>query len=101
MVHMSETHGFISSLSAHLFWDVNQSTVDPEAHASFLICRVMERGTSVDVRLAWKHYGETRVKEALIKAPALSSKTIYFFANQFRIPCEAFRAYQRAQDWAV
>jgi len=97
---MSETHGLISSLSAPLFWDVSRSSVDPEAHAVFLICRVMERGTSGDVRLVWKHYGETKVKDALVKAPALSRKTIHFFANQFRIPCEAFRANQRAQNWA-
>jgi hypothetical protein len=53
---MSETHGLISNLSASLFWNVKRSSVDAEAHADFLIRRVMERGTSRDVRLAWKHY---------------------------------------------
>lgn len=98
---MSEAHNLISSLSTSLFWDVERSGVDAEAHADFLICRVMERGTAGDVRLVWKYYGETKVKDALIKAPALSHKTIHFFANQLRIPCEAFRANQRAQNWAL
>ncbi|MFT5825496.1 MAG: hypothetical protein ACI8ZW_000991 [Yoonia sp.] len=97
---MSETHGLISNLSASLFWNVKRSSVDAEAHADFLIRRVMERGTSRDVRLAWKHYRANKVQDALIKAPALSRKTIHFFANQFGIPCEAFRANQRAQNWA-
>jgi hypothetical protein len=96
---MSETHSLIFSLSAPLFWDVDRSTINLETHADFLICRVMERGTSADVRCVWKYYGETKVKDALVEAPALSRKTIHFFANQFRIPCDAFRANQRAQNW--
>lgn len=96
---MLEASEFIKQLSPHLFWDVETAALDAERHAGFLICRVMERGDSQDVRLAWRYYGEERVREALLQAPALSPRTLQFFANQFRLPCEAFRAYQRGQNW--
>lgn len=97
---MSSADAFVGSLSSHLFWDVDRGTLDPERHADFLICRIVERGSSRDVRLAWRYYGEDRVREALLGASALSRKTIHFFANQFRLSCDAFRAYRRGQNWA-
>ena len=97
---MSSATDFISQLSSHLFWDVDRLTLNAEDHAGFLICRIMERGSSQDVRYAWRYYGEDRVREELLKAPSLSRKTINFFANQFRISSDAFRAYQSGQNWA-
>ena len=100
LLTMSSDTEFVSQLSSHLFWDVDRLALNSEDHASFLICRIMERGSSEDVRLAWRYYGEDRVRDVLLQAPALSRKTINFFANQFRLSCDAFRAYQRGQNWA-
>ena len=61
---------FLSQLSPQLFWDVDPDSIDPEAHADFLIVRVMERGTLDDVRATWYYYGADRIKAALIVAPA-------------------------------
>ncbi|HAV14601.1 MAG TPA: hypothetical protein DCX06_14085 [Opitutae bacterium] len=91
---------FIAQLSPHLFWDVDVTSIDIEKNAAFLIARIVERGTSKDVRGAWKFYGEKRMREVLTTAPSLSKKTIAFFAHQFRIPCSSFKAYQRGQNWA-
>lgn len=101
VVSMSDHLGFVERLSPHLLWDVDRRKIDPESHADFLICRIMERGRSEEVRLAWNYYGEDRVKEALLAPRSLSPKTIQFFAHQFGIPRTAFRAYQRSQNWAV
>lgn len=83
---------FHRELSDHLFWDVDRSAVDPEAHRQFLIPRIMDRGTLVDVRAAWRYYGEEKVREALLNARTLQKKTIAFFACQFNLPRERFRA---------
>jgi hypothetical protein len=91
---------FVSRLPSHLFWDVDRETLHPDAHARFLICRVMERGKPEDVRLAWNYYGAARIRDELIQAPSLSRKTLNFFANQFQLPRDAFRAHQRGQNWA-
>ena len=90
---------FLDQLSAPLFWDIDQSSIDPEAHAVFLIIRVMERGTRQEVRTTLSYYGTSLIKDALLNAPSLSPKTIAFFANQFGIEKETFRAYQRASHW--
>ena len=91
---------FLDQLSEHLFWDVDRRAVDPEANAGFLLPRIMDRGTRADVQVAWAFYGDERVQEVLLAAPALTRKTIAFFANQFQLPREAFRAYRRASSWS-
>ena len=100
LTFMSAAVVFLDQLSDHLFWDVARSSVDPDANERFLVSRIMDRGTSGDVRLAWTYYGESRVREALLAAPSLQRKTIAFFANQFRISRDAFRAYQKESQWA-
>ena len=98
---MTAKREFIAGLAPHLLWDVDAASLDAETHAAFLICRVMERGGADDVRCVWRFYGEARVRDALLHAPSLTRKTVRFFANQFRIPCEAFRSWQREQQWGT
>ena len=92
---------FLSQLCPQLFWDVDPNIVDPAVHADFLIVRIMERGTRADVRTAWAYYGASRIQAALTAAPALSPKTIAFFANQFGLRRAAFRAHQRSSQWTT
>lgn len=96
---MLKTEDLIAKLPEQLFWDVRVSSLDAQKHASFLIVRVIERGNSTNVRWVWDYYGEAKIKEALTAAPTLSQRTISFFAHQFKIPREHFRAFQRAQNW--
>ncbi len=88
----------LGSLSKHLFWDVDAGTMDAETHRGFIIPRVMDRGTRSDVQAIWNHYGAETVKDVLLQAPSLQRKTIFFFANQFRLRPEAFRAYRKSQE---
>jgi len=86
---------FIKQLSAPLFWEVDPEQVDPEAHWRFVIPRIMDRGTLRYVKAAWNYYGEERIQQALLKAASLHKKTIAFFANQFDLPRDFFRAYKK------
>ncbi|MCK5528228.1 MAG: hypothetical protein KAI74_00980 [Kiritimatiellae bacterium] len=90
-----EHNDIIQQLSEHLFWDVEKHDIDLTKHQRFIITRVLDRGTSRDVRLIWSYYGEDSVKNAIMNAPSLQRKTISFFANQFQIPPEDFRAYKK------
>ena len=81
-------------LSSFLFWDVDPVGINPDAHRSFIITRVMERGTLTDVQTVWDYYGQEQIKAALLNAPDLSIKTISFFAHQFDLPRDAFRAFR-------
>ena len=92
---------YLDRLSAFLFWDTDRAAVDVNRHGAFIITRVMDRGSSEDVRATWAFYGPDRIREALVAAPALDKKTISFFANQFDLPCEAFRAYRnQGANWS-
>jgi len=85
-------------LSTFLFWDVDPSGVNPETHRQFIIPRVMERGTLADVKTVWEYYGGETVKSVLLNAAGLSAKTVSFFANQFNLPREDFRAFRNPSD---
>jgi hypothetical protein len=86
--------GLTNRLSEYLFRDVDPSGIDPEAHRHFIIPRVMERGTLTDVKAVWDYYGEETVKQVFLSAATLGRKTVAFFANQFNLPRDAFRAYR-------
>ena len=88
------TIAFIQQLSDHLFWDVDRSSVDAEEHRQFIIPRIMDRGTLDDVKAAWRYYGEENIREVLLGARVLQRKTISFFANQFDLSRESFRAFR-------
>jgi hypothetical protein len=90
----------ITQLSEYLFWDVDSAGIDPEAHRQFIISRVMERGTLADVKAVWDYYGEEKIKQTLLNAATLGRKTVAFFANQFDLPRDAFRAYRNPpKNW--
>lgn len=87
-------------LSAFLFWDVDPLKINPETHRQFIIPRVMERGTRDDVKAIWEYYGSETVKSALLNSADLSIKTVSFFANQFNLSRDAFRAFRNpASHW--
>ena len=90
---------FLDQLSAPLLWDVDRNSINPKTNAAFLIIRAMERGTRKEVRTTWSYYGAARIRDVLTTAPSLSPKTIAFFANQFGLKKEAFRAYRRTSNW--
>ncbi|MEN8255888.1 MAG: hypothetical protein ABFR33_10525 [Verrucomicrobiota bacterium] len=72
--------------------------MDTQVHRNFIIPRVMDRGSLGDVLAVWRHYGAEVVKESLLRAPSLQQKTIFFFANQFHLRPEEFRAYRKSRE---
>lgn len=90
-----EFHEMFSSHPGGLFWDVDSSALDPQAHSKFIIRRIVDRGELDEVRAAWKFYGETAFREALLDARDLGERTVAFFANQFGVPVESFRSHRR------
>ena len=80
------------SLRPALFWDVDFNRLNLDENASFVIIRVMERGTREEVRTIWNYFGAETVKQHLLSAQSLSPKTISYFANQFKISRSQFRS---------
>ena len=64
----------------------------------FIIRRVVDRGALADVKAVWRHYGDERVKTAIVDARCLDERSLAFFANQWRVPRETFRAFSRTRS---
>lgn len=89
-------------LRPELFWDVDFSNLDLDAHAAFVITRVMERGTRQEARAVWNYFGEETIKNHLTAARYLSPKTISYFAIILKIDPTKFQSYSiqnRVRTW--
>ena len=85
-------------LSNVLFWDVDESALDMDRDALFIIRRVVDRGSLTEVKAVWHYYGEEVMKRALVGARCLDGRSLAFFANQLGVPCESFRAFAGARQ---
>ena len=81
------------NLSKILFWDVDFSALDPEKHASFIITRVLMKGTFKDWNEIKNIYGTERIKDIAVKTKFLDTLTLNFCSVYFTIPKEKFRCY--------
>ena len=82
-----------------IFWDVKMEDIDWDAHAGFVIQRVVQRGQIKDWVLLKNKYGLPRIKEELLKTRSLDKKTLQFFSTYFDIPKTSFRCYIMKQSF--
>ncbi|MFW8601937.1 DUF6922 domain-containing protein [Desulfobacterota bacterium M19] len=66
-----------------LFWDVNQDSLDIEAHSRFIIARVVTRGNLDDWHLLKKIYGKRKIKSEVAYIRCLDQKSISFLCAYF------------------
>lgn len=50
-----------------LFWDAKPGALDPQAHAPYVISRVLTLGTLLQVRALLRFYGLSRLREFFIR----------------------------------
>ncbi len=82
-----------------IFWDIDISSIDWDAHARFVIQRVVQRGRIEDWIVLKKMYGLDKIKTELLLARNLDSKTLHFFSTYFDIPKQNFRCYTMKQSF--
>lgn len=87
----------IMQLSPRAFWDVDMSKMDYEKNAAYIIRKVFERGSLKDVLEVWTYYGDEKAKEALLTAPYLMEKTMYFVSKLFDVPLSSFKCFTTRQ----
>ncbi|MBI2967888.1 MAG: hypothetical protein HYY40_08755 [Bacteroidetes bacterium] len=85
------------NLPRHLFWDVDYDKLDWEKYASWVIVRVFERGDVDDIRQCRRHYGDEKIKKALLNAKDISGRGIYLAAAVIDEPIQNFRCYKFRQ----
>ena len=83
----------IPKLSHFGFWDVDLHNLNFDKYASFVIIRVMERGTSEDMQEVIRYYGEKKVKQCLTSAPFLKSTAVEAGKELLNLKNEDFKCY--------
>ena len=76
--------------SAVLFQDVRPEDVDAEAHAAFVIARVLDLGTVRSVRALLRHYGPDRIRAFFREGGAnrVSRRTVPLWTAFFKLTAD-------------
>ena len=83
----------LSGISQTLFWDVDISKIDPAKNASYIIERVLSRGSWDEFKKLIDHYGKEKVAQYATKLRYLDKIVLAFCVTYFKIPKEKFRCY--------
>ncbi|MBO7050420.1 MAG: hypothetical protein J6W42_07390 [Bacteroidaceae bacterium] len=89
---------YIEKLSDFLFWDMDKSQLDVEAHSLGLIQRVLERGTLQDWRLTRDFYGMDRIVNDCKRLRTLDPMALSFICAMSDTNKEDYRCYQFMQS---
>jgi hypothetical protein len=81
--------------SKNLFWDIEESTLDVEKHARFIIERVLMRGRMTDWKGLFQVYTQMRMKREIVKIRYLDAVTLQFCSTFFQLPKSKFKCYKQ------
>ncbi len=83
----------ISSLSPHLFWDVNAGQLDPEKNKKLIIQRTLDYGLIDDWKMVREYYGIQMIAETARMIRDLDLRSAAYIALLANIPLEEFACY--------
>ena len=66
-------------LTPSTFWDVNPNLLDAEKDKDFIIVRVLERGTDLEIMHIESAHSQQEIISALQNTRGVSKKTINFY----------------------
>ncbi len=78
--------------SPSLFWDTKDISL--EQHKDFIISRILNEGTTEDIRKLWQLYSETDIIQVVRTRRNLNARTAYFWCYYFKIPVEQCQSLQ-------
>jgi hypothetical protein len=74
------------ALSKTLFWDVNPDNLDWERNKQLITERVLQRGTTNEVKVIFSVYTPAEIKTCILKSRTLDKKTANYFSIKLNIP---------------
>ena len=84
---------YMEQFSPHLFWDVRKEDIDLDAHAQYVIQRVLEYGLLGDWNLIKSYYGLPKIVETAKGLRSLEPRALAYIAAISKTPKEQFRCY--------
>ena len=71
---------YMEQFSPHLFWDVRKEDIDLDAHAQYVIQRVLEYGLLGDWNLIKSYYGLPKIVETAKGLRSLEPRALAYIA---------------------
>ena len=92
--HRYNGHVSIPEELRWLFWETAPEELDAEAHADYILPRILEHGCLAEVQWAMGRYGLERIHRFLreVGHPELSERTVGFWRAVFKAEDEAWAA---------
>jgi hypothetical protein len=87
-----------TTLSKHLFWDIDINSLDLEKHKKQIIHRVLDYGLIDDWQFIYNYYGISEIAKTAITIRDLERKSASFIALLANIPKEKFLCYTTTQS---
>ncbi len=87
-----------TAFSNNLFWDTDETTLDADKNARFIVERVLSRGRLRDWFALIDLYGLERIKKEAMKIRYLDEVTLSFCSAMFNVPKSKFRCYRQPQS---
>ncbi|MCF6296758.1 MAG: hypothetical protein L3J08_02050 [Flavobacteriaceae bacterium] len=84
-------------LNKRIFWDVRFEALEYDKKANFIIERVFNRGDVEDIRNCRRYYGDSHIKDALLKSSYISDHRIHLASAVLNQPLSAFKCYTKKQ----
>ena len=88
----------ITSLSPHIFWDVDVQSIDVEKNGVFVLQRVLQYGILKDWLLLKSIMGVDNIKALAVQLPTLDDVSISFLSNLYKIDKSEFKCYKNKQS---
>ena len=88
----------INKFSKNLFWDVDASQLQMNAHAAYIIQRVMEYGQMDDWRLINRYYGLDKIVQECQQLRTLDPVCLSFLCTISHTKPEQYRCYHFRQS---
>jgi hypothetical protein len=93
-------NSLVSKLSKHLFWDVEVEKINPDTHASFIVERVLKKGTLQDFGLLNQIFSSDQTISTVKNLKNLDPKSANFAHIYFNIPKNEMKCYTKTQSQA-
>jgi hypothetical protein len=90
---MQHDSSILSQFSKHLFWDIDSSELDINAHTKYIISKVIQYGNYTDWKLLVKCYGINLIVKNAQKIRELDKRTASFLAIIGEVPKASFLCY--------
>lgn len=83
-MNATQKNEILSKVSKHIFWDCDMQTLDFEKEKSFIISRILMRGTDREIRLIENMFSLKEIVQAVKNSFEADAKCINFYETLYK-----------------